>query len=53
MWETKAEENVDKMKCSYNLQHIENYLRPAEHNVPPGSSCLNVNVLLEGKTTSI
>ena len=52
-WETKAEGNVDKTKCPYNQQLIDKYLRQAEYNVPPGSSYLNVNILLDGKATLV
>lgn len=53
MWETKAEGNVDKIKCPNNLQPIDKYLGQAEYKVPPGSSCLYVNALLEGKATLV
>ena len=52
MWGTKAEENVDKIKCPYELQPIDKDLRQAAYNLPPGSSQLSyVNALLEGKAT--
>ena len=52
MWGTEAEGNVDEIKFPYNLQPTENYLRQAEYNIPPvTANCLNVNILLEGKTT--
>ena len=41
-----------KIKFPYNLQPIGKYLRQAEYNISPGTVyCLDVNALLEGKTT--
>lgn len=51
MWRTKAKRNEDKIKFPYNLQPIDKQLRQAEYNIPPGTANLNVNALLEGKTT--
>ena len=41
VWEKKAEGNVDKVKCFYNRQAIDKYLRQAEYNVSLGSSQLS------------
>lgn len=41
VWATKAEGNVDKKKCPYDLQPIDKYWRQAEGNLPPGSSQLS------------
>ena len=50
--EDKGKSIVDKIKCPYNLWPIDKYLRRAEYDIPPGTpNSLNVNALLEGKTT--
>ena len=47
MWETKAEGTVDKIKCPYNLQPIDKYLRWAESKfLQETPNCLKVNALL-------
>ena len=52
VWRTKAKGNVYEIKFPYNLQPIDKYLRQAEYDFPPGTpNCLNVNALLEEKTT--
>ena len=54
MWETKAEGNVDKIKCPDHLQPIDKYLRQAKYRfLQEVPNYLPVNVLLEGKVTLV
>ena len=47
----KGKKKVDEIKCLYNLQPIDKYLRQAQYNIPEEApKCLNVTALLGRKT---